>query len=307
MAHIDEIVDGIYRISTPPARGTPITFNQFLIDDELPTLIHTGVHDAYDDIRKAIGEVLDPARLAYVVLLHFEGDECGGMERFMAEAPQAQLVGSGHVGDAEPDRRSASPTSTACTACATATRIELGSHTARFLETPHVHHWDSMMVVEESTKSLFPSDLFIQPGDQPPVVNEDLGAEMCGFYREIGIFAHEDPVRRRGRPDRAARRPSGSTRCTAARSPARSSRATSRRCARSRSRSRASRWAARFPRASPPPSAADGQSAHEDGGQRASDGCAGRRRRVVGEVQARRGIRTPRRRPMPPSSRRAGW
>jgi hypothetical protein len=53
-----------------------------------------------------------------------------------------------------------------------------------------------MMVVEESTRSLFPSDLFIQPGDQPPVVDEDLGSEMCAFYREIGIFAHEDPVRR---------------------------------------------------------------------------------------------------------------
>jgi hypothetical protein len=53
-----------------------------------------------------------------------------------------------------------------------------------------------MMVVEESTNSLFPSDLFIQPGDQPPVVHEDLGTEMCGFYREVGIFAHEHPVRR---------------------------------------------------------------------------------------------------------------
>jgi flavorubredoxin len=52
-----------------------------------------------------------------------------------------------------------------------------------------------MMVFEESTKSLFPSDLYIQPGDQPAVVNEDLTAEMCGFYRAVGIFAHEDPVR----------------------------------------------------------------------------------------------------------------
>ena len=51
------------------------------------------------------------------------------------------------------------------------------------------------MVFEETTESLFPSDLYIQPGDQPPVVNEDLAAEMCGFYREIGIFAHEEPVR----------------------------------------------------------------------------------------------------------------
>jgi hypothetical protein len=26
-------------------------------------------------------------------------------------------------------------------------------------------------------------------------VSEKMGSEMCGFYREAGIFAHEDPVR----------------------------------------------------------------------------------------------------------------
>lgn len=195
MAHIDEITSGIYRITTPPsADGAPITFNQFLIEDELPALIHTGVHGEYDSIRKAVREVLDPARLAYVVLLHFEGDECGGMNRFMDEARGAHLVGSDMsailnlttFGVDYVDRvRGVRDGDT----------IDLGSHTLSFLETPHVHHWDSMMVVEQSTRSLFPSDLFIQPGDQPPVVNEDLSAEMCGFYREIGIFAHEDPVR----------------------------------------------------------------------------------------------------------------
>ena len=73
------------------------------------------------------------------------------------------------------------------------------------------------MVFEESTSSLFPSDLYIQPGDQPPVVNEDLSAEMFGFYREIGIFAHEEPVRRCVDRLGAAGARSGCTRCTAAR------------------------------------------------------------------------------------------
>jgi flavorubredoxin len=193
MTHIDEIVDGIYRISTPPNDAVPITFNQFLIDGERPALIHTGVHSAYDGIREAIGEVIDPAKLEFVVLLHFEGDECGGMERFIAEAPQAKLVGSDMsamlnltaFGFPYVDR---------VMGVRDGETIDLGTQKLRFLETPHVHHWDSMMVVEESTQSLFPSDLFIQPGDQPPVVNENLGAEMCGYYREIGIFAHEDPV-----------------------------------------------------------------------------------------------------------------
>jgi flavorubredoxin len=194
MAQIDEIVDGIYRISTPPDVGVPITFNQFLIDDEAPVLVHTGVHQAYDGIRKAIGEVLDPARLAYVVLLHFEGDECGGMERFMDEAPNAQLVGSDmsailsltSFGVDFVDR---------VKGVRDGDTIETGRHTLRFLETPHVHHWDSMMVFEESTRSLFPADLFIQPGDQPPVVREDVTEAMIGLYRAVGIFAHEKPVR----------------------------------------------------------------------------------------------------------------
>jgi hypothetical protein len=47
--------------------------NQFLIDDELPTLIHTGTYDHYEPVRAAISQVLDPARLAQIVLLHLGG------------------------------------------------------------------------------------------------------------------------------------------------------------------------------------------------------------------------------------------
>ncbi len=83
--------------------------------------------------------------------------------------------------------------------------IDLGKHKLRFLETPHVHHWDSMMLFDETTKSVFPSDLFIQPGDQPPVVTENLGSMMCEYYREIGIFAHDQPVRDVRRSNRGPR------------------------------------------------------------------------------------------------------
>jgi flavorubredoxin len=188
---IDHIAGGIYRIATlTDAYG--ITFNQYLIDDERPTLVHTGNYDQYENVRRAICEVLDPATLANIVLLHWEGDENGGMDRFMAEAPEAELVGSAlsiqlnATGFGLTDR---------VRGFTDGERLELGRHTLRFLETPHVHHWDSMMVVEESTASLFPSDLYLQPGDQPPIVRENLSAEMLDVYRGVGIFAHEDPVR----------------------------------------------------------------------------------------------------------------
>jgi len=189
---IDHVAGGIYRIATM-TEVYGITFNQFLIDDERPTLVHTGEYSVYENVRKAISEVLDPATLANVVLLHWEGDENGGMDRFMAEAPRAELIGSAlsiqlNARGFGVDERVRGFTD--------GETLELGRHTLRFLETPHVHHWDSMMLFEESTASLFPSDLFIQPGDQPPVVTENLGEAMIGLYRGAGIFAHEDPVRR---------------------------------------------------------------------------------------------------------------
>ena len=61
--------------------------------------------------------------------------------------------------------------------------------------TPHVHHWDSMMIFEENTKSLFTSDLFIQPGLNKPVISDDLSEAMIALYRAGGIFASEIPVR----------------------------------------------------------------------------------------------------------------
>src|SRR5262245_24027782 len=193
MARIDELVDGVYRISIPP-REAPITFNQFLIDDERPALIHTGVYSTCEETRRAIAEVLDPARLAYVVLLHFEGDECGRMDRVMAAAPTAELVGC-ELSVVLNLRSFGVDFFDRVHGVRDGDAIELGRHTLYFLETPHVHHWDSMMVFEQKTRGLFPADLFIQPGDQPPVVGDDLGREMCRYYREIGIFAHEEPVR----------------------------------------------------------------------------------------------------------------
>jgi flavorubredoxin len=190
MTRVDAVGDGIYRIGTWwPEYG--ITVNQFLIDDDRPTLVHTGTYQSYDAVRKAVSQVIDPKRLAYVVVPHFEADECGGMDRFVAEAPDAVLVCSevgaginlsgwnyrgpvlgvrdGHV-------------------------IETGRRRLRFLETPHVHHWDSMMVFEETTGGLFPADLYLQPGEQTPLVRENLGGEMCALYREVGIFGGRDPV-----------------------------------------------------------------------------------------------------------------
>src|SRR6476660_1979520 len=189
---IDEVAEGIFRIGQFwPEYG--ITLNQFLIVDDRSALVHTGTFPMYEPVRKAVSKLIDPKKLSYVVIPHFEADECGGMGRFVKEAPKCELLCS-EVG---------AGINLSAWDCAGPFRgmrdgsvVELGKHKLRFLETPHVHHWDSMMVIEETTGSLFPADLFIQPGEQPPIVREDLGGAMCGLYREAGIFAAADPVLR---------------------------------------------------------------------------------------------------------------
>src|SRR5690349_11028240 len=86
---ITEIIDGIYRIAGfDPNYG--ITFNQFLIDDEKPMLIHTGPIGMYDRIEEKIKEVIPLQKLSYVAFLHFESDEWGGMA--FLDSADAKLV-----------------------------------------------------------------------------------------------------------------------------------------------------------------------------------------------------------------------
>ena len=191
MFRVDEVQKGIFRIGDFDGQRT-IGFNQFLIADDAPTLIHTGIYPKYDGIRDQIRKVLDPATLRHVVIPHFEADECGGMDRFLAEAPSAKLVCSAVGARINLSGWNAPAPHMVWQGDV----LELGRHRLRFVMTPHVHHWDSMMVFEESEGVLFPADLFIQPGDQPPITTENLSREMLEVYRTGGIMPSEDAVRR---------------------------------------------------------------------------------------------------------------
>jgi flavorubredoxin len=126
-----------------------------------------------------------------VAFLHFESDEWGGME--FLKCPKAKLVCSdlssklNLVGwyNVPTDHISFWDNEV----------LKTGKRILRFIMTPHVHHWDSMMIFEDTTKSLFPSDLFLQPGTNKPIVSEDLSEAMIAAYRQGGIFGSEEPVR----------------------------------------------------------------------------------------------------------------
>jgi flavorubredoxin len=188
---ISEIHDGIYRIAGfVDMYG--ITFNQFLVNDEKPMLIHTGPIGMYSKIEEKLKEVIPIHKIAYVAFLHFESDEWGGMA--VIDSAEARLVCSDLSSklnltgwySVPSDHISFWDNET----------LKTGKRQFRFVMTPHVHHWDSMMIFEETTRSLFPSDLFIQPGNNKPVISDDLSESMINFYKGVGIFSDETPVRR---------------------------------------------------------------------------------------------------------------
>ena len=188
---ISEINDGIYRIAGF-IDTFGITFNQFLVTDERPMLIHTGPIGMFTKIEKKIKEVIPIHKLTYVAFLHFESDEWGGMA--VLDSADARLVCSDLSSklnltgwyNVPSDHISFWDNET----------LKTGKRQFRFVMTPHVHHWDSMMIFEETTRSLFPSDLFIQPGNNKPVISDDLSESMINLYRGAGIFSSETPVRR---------------------------------------------------------------------------------------------------------------
>ena len=89
---ISEIADGIYRLSTfvpdiaPPAG---FTFNQFLVLGDEPLMFHTGLRKMFPLNRDALSRIIPPERLRWIAFGHFEADECGAMNEWLAVAPQA--------------------------------------------------------------------------------------------------------------------------------------------------------------------------------------------------------------------------
>lgn len=174
---IDEIAEGIWRISTfvPDVPPVGFTFNQFVLDGEEPLLYHTGMRSLFPLVSAAVDQVVGLDRLRWIAFSHLEADESGAMNDFLAVAPHAQVA---HA-----------PTGVMLSVADQADRpphtwlpdapLDIGGHRlsrrVHVRETPHVpHNWESQVVFEEHTGTLFCGDLGTQLGDGPAATTESL-------------------------------------------------------------------------------------------------------------------------------------
>lgn len=182
---VTEIADGIYRLSTlTDAIAGGFTFNQFLLKGQDPLLFHTGPKGLFPLVAQALTTVVPVETLRWVSFGHWEADESGSLNDWLAAAPQAELaVGSVGTMLSGNDQAIRPPR-----ALADGEVLDLGGQRVRWLDTPHVPHgWDAGLLFEETTGTLLCGDLFTQTGDasvtggdivSPAVTLEDMMGAM---------------------------------------------------------------------------------------------------------------------------------
>lgn len=187
---VHEVAAGIYRINTPIAipGGPDFNFNQYLVADDAPLLFHTGPRRLFPLVAEAIGKVLPLESLRYVGFSHFEADECGSLNDYLAAAPHAEPVCSQVAAMVSVNDVAARPAH----ALGDGEVLELGRHRLRWLDAPHVPHgWECGFMMELETKTLLCGDLFTQSGaGKTPLTDADILEPSEAFRKEMDYYAH---------------------------------------------------------------------------------------------------------------------
>jgi flavorubredoxin len=190
---VDEIADGIYRISTPVSEVPGgFSFNQYLLTDDQPLLFHTGPKRMHALVQEAVSSVLDVKKLRFIGFSHYESDECGSLGNWLGVAPNAvplcSRVNAMINGDCfdKPAR-----------VLADGETLSLGTHRVRWFDTPHLPHaWECGYLMEETTGTLLCGDLFTQGGsDLPPRTSSDILGPSEAFRKQMDYFSHAKNVR----------------------------------------------------------------------------------------------------------------
>jgi flavorubredoxin len=171
MSEITEVAADVYRISmfVPEIN---MQFNQFLLRDDEPLLVHTGLKAHFASTLQAVSKVIRPQDLRWIGFSHFEADECGALADWQRVAPRSDAVCSIVAKAVSIDDSAALRPALGLT---DGQVLRTGKYTVRLLQTPHVPHcWEAAMLFEETQRTLFCSDLFHHNGDVPAHTERDL-------------------------------------------------------------------------------------------------------------------------------------
>jgi flavorubredoxin len=190
---IDEIATDIFRINTPLSHiPGGFSYNQYLVRDEAPLLFHTGPRALFASTLKAVAAAMRVETLRYVALSHYEADECGALNQFLAAAPRAvpvcskvaAMIAIRDQADRAPKELGHGET------------LALGRNTVEWVDAPHLPHgWECGYLFAREAKTLFCGDLFTQPGTgDKPLTSSDILGPSEAFRGQFDYFSHTRDV-----------------------------------------------------------------------------------------------------------------
>jgi flavorubredoxin len=168
--NITEIAPDVFRLSLFVPEFN-LQFNQFVVRDDEPLLFHTGMRGIFPVVREAVSKVIDPATLRHIGFSHFEADECGALNEWLAIAPNAEPVCSFVGANVSVNDFASRP----ARGLMDGDTFSTGKYNFKFLHTPHLPHcWEAGLLFEETDRTLFSSDLFHQLGDVEPLTSRSV-------------------------------------------------------------------------------------------------------------------------------------
>ncbi len=166
------------------------SYNAYLIVDEKIVLVDTVKEYCCAEMLERIKDVIDPAKIDYVVSNHAEMDHSGSLPEIMTICKNAELIVSPH---GEKALRNHFRQEWNFKVVKTGDRVKIGKRTLQFVLMPLVHWPDSMATYIPEEKLLMPNDAFGQHIASPERFDDELGwdiayQESAKYYANIALI-----------------------------------------------------------------------------------------------------------------------
>ncbi len=138
-------------------RGT--SYNAYLIQDEKTALVDTVKHTFSSELLRNICEIVDLAKIDYIIVNHVEMDHSSSLPEVVKYAKNATIIASQRGKDAIIEHYGAGFN---MQVVKTGDTLKLGKRTLSFVEAPMLHWPDSMFTYVVEDKILMPNDAFGQ-------------------------------------------------------------------------------------------------------------------------------------------------
>jgi flavorubredoxin len=159
------------------------TYNAYLIIDDKITLVDTVYGPFAKEMIDNIRQVVDPAKIDYVIANHVETDHSGGLPELMKLCPKAKIFGTAKCKEGLQRMYYGNWD---FQVVKTGDKLSLGKKTLAFVEAPMIHWPDSMFTYVVEDAVLLPNDAFGQHYASGERFDDEV--DHCGLMEEASKY-----------------------------------------------------------------------------------------------------------------------